>query len=115
MQALFAILWAEEIPVGGICIKESDDMSLEHSSDVTRRLARIAGQINGIRDMVEDGRECEDILVQLSSASSALTQVARIIVTEHLEYHVLDGFRSGDEEGTIKSLKTVVDAFAKMK
>ena len=56
-------------------------MSLEHSSDVTRRLARIAGQINGIRDMVEDGRECEDILVQLSSASSALTQVARIIVT----------------------------------
>lgn len=71
LQALFAILWSEEIPIGGIGIKESDNMSLEHSSDVTRRLARIAGQINGIRDMVEDGRECEDILVQLSSASSA--------------------------------------------
>lgn len=46
-------------------------MECKHSSGVTQRLARIAGQVNGIRDMVEEGRPCDDLLVQLSSASSA--------------------------------------------
>ena len=59
-------------------------MECKHSSGVTQRLARIAGQVNGIRDMVEEGRPCDDLLVQLSSASSALTQVARLIMAEHL-------------------------------
>ena len=61
-------------------------MECKHSSGVTQRLARIAGQVNGIRDMVEEGRPCDDLLVQLSSASSALTQVARLIMAEHLEH-----------------------------
>ena len=56
-------------------------MECKHSSGVTQRLARIAGQVNGIRDMVEEGRPCDDLLVQLSSASSALTQVARLIMS----------------------------------
>ena len=64
-------------------------MECKHSSGVTQRLARIAGQVNGIRDMVEEGRPCDDLLVQLSSASSALTQVARLIMAEHLEHCVL--------------------------
>ena len=66
-------------------------MECKHSSGVTQRLARIAGQVNGIRDMVEEGRPCDDLLVQLSSASSALTQVARLIMAEHLEHCVLAG------------------------
>ena len=90
-------------------------MTCKHSEDVTRRLARIAGQVNGIRDMVENGRTCEDILVQLSSASSALTQAARMVMTEHLEHCVLDGIESGDKETTIASLKKAVEQFAKMK
>ena len=39
-------------------------MECKHSSGVTQRLARIAGQVNGIRDMVEEGRPCDDLLVQ---------------------------------------------------
>ena len=49
-------------------------MECKHSSGVTQRLARIAGQVNGIRDMVEEGRPCDDLLVQLSSASSVAFQ-----------------------------------------
>ena len=73
-------------------------MECKHSSGGTQRLARIAGQVNGIRDMVEEGRPCDDLLVQLSSASSALTQVARLIMAEHLEHCVLAGFETGDRE-----------------
>ncbi|MEF9969370.1 MAG: metal-sensitive transcriptional regulator [Ruthenibacterium sp.] len=90
-------------------------MQHSHSQDATKRLARIAGQVTGIKDMVENGRECEDILMQLSSASSALTQVARIIMTEHLEHCVRDGMEHGDKEKTIENLKKAVEQFAKMK
>lgn len=90
-------------------------MDCAHSTDVTRRLSRIAGQVTGIREMVEGGRACEDVLVQLSSAGSALTQVARIIMTEHLEHCVLDGIEHGDKDATIANLKKAVEQFAKMK
>lgn len=90
---------------------------MEHmnTSAVTRRLARIEGQVRGINEMVQAGRECEDIMVQLSSVNSAVTQVARLILTEHLEHCVVRGIKSGDEAGTVASLKKVVEQFAKMK
>lgn len=78
-------------------------MECKHSSGVTQRLARIAGQVNGIR------------LVQLSSASSALTQVARLIMAEHLEHCVLAGFETGDRETTVENLKKALEQFSKMK
>lgn len=90
-------------------------MDCNHSQDVTRRLARIAGQVNGIREMVQEGRACEDVLMQMSSASSALTQAARIIMTEHLEHCVIEGIESGNKEETIANLKKAVEQFAKMK
>ena len=81
-------------------------MECKHSSGVTQRLARIAGQ---------EGRPCDDLLVQLSSASSALTQVARLIMAEHLEHCVLAGFETGDRETTVENLKKALEQFSKMK
>lgn len=84
----------------------------KHSADVTRRLARISGQVSGIRAMVQEGRPCSDLLVQLSSVSSAVTQVAKIILTEHLEHCVMNS-ESTDE--TMQQLKEAIDQFAKLK
>ncbi len=83
-----------------------------HSPDVTRRLARINGQLNGIREMVHEGRSCEELLTQLSSVSSAVTQVAKLVLTEHLEHVVQSG---GDTEETLEQLKKAIDQFAKLK
>ena len=93
-------------------------MECKHSSGVTQRLARIAGQVNGIRDMVDQPgsqRTGQILLVQLSSASSALTQVARLIMAEHLEHCVLAGFETGDRETTVENLKKALEQFSKMK
>lgn len=87
-------------------------MDCKHSTSVTHRLARISGQINGIRDMVEEGRPCDELLTQLSSVNSAITQVAKLILTEHLEHCVLHG---GDQETVVKELQTAINQFAKLK
>jgi DNA-binding FrmR family transcriptional regulator len=44
-------------------------------ADLQRRLRRIEGQIRGIQQMLADGRECRDIVAQVSAASKAIDQV----------------------------------------
>ena len=60
-------------------------MDCKHSADVNRRLARISGQVKGIREMVNEGRPCDELLIQLSSVSSAVTQVAKLILDDLIE------------------------------
>jgi DNA-binding FrmR family transcriptional regulator len=45
------------------------------------RLARVQGQIGGIVRMIDEGRDCTDILQQLSAASTALTRAGFSIVS----------------------------------
>ncbi len=87
-------------------------MDCKHSTNITNRLARITGQLNGIREMVEEGRPCGDLLTQLSSVNSAITQVAKLILTEHLEHCVLSGC---EKEALLGELQTAIDQFAKLK
>ena len=49
-------------------------MELDASAltDVTKRLRRAQGQIGGIIQMIEDGRQCADVLTQIAAASRAL-------------------------------------------
>ena len=86
-----------------------------YDEDVAARLSKIEGQIRGIRTMVESGRECTDLLMQISAVSSALTGVARLIMEDHIEHCVAEGIKSGDEAETLENLKTVFKQFAKLK
>jgi DNA-binding FrmR family transcriptional regulator len=45
------------------------------TADLVRRLARIEGQVRGVQAMIADGRECRDIVTQISAAGKALDQV----------------------------------------
>jgi DNA-binding FrmR family transcriptional regulator len=60
-------------------------MDLEARKAVDRRLARIEGQIRGLRRMVEQGEYCCDILTQLSATRSALDQVGAELATSHVQ------------------------------
>ncbi len=47
----------------------------EVTDDLVRRLRRIEGQARGLQQMLLDGRECRDIITQVSAASRAVDQV----------------------------------------
>lgn len=51
-----------------------------------KRLRRIEGQIHGLETMLAEGRECRDIVTQLSAASKALDQVGFNLVASGLTY-----------------------------
>ncbi len=89
--------------------------SCAHSEDVTRRLARIEGQVKGVREMVAEGRSCGELLTQLSAVSAAVTQAAKVILTEHLQHCVAEGFETGDQQAVLQDLQQAVDQFSRLK
>jgi DNA-binding FrmR family transcriptional regulator len=59
-------------------------------ADLGRRLARVEGQVRGIHAMLTDGRECRDVVAQLSAARKALDQVGFKLLAAGLATCVTD-------------------------
>lgn len=78
---------------------------------IANRLARIEGHVRSIRAMVEEGRDCSDVLVQLAAVRSAVNQVGRIVLEDHLESCLLDTARAGDAEETWAGLKKALHVY----
>lgn len=51
---------------------------------ILSRLKRIEGQIRGIQGMIIEERPCSDIMVQMTAAKSALNQVSKLILENHV-------------------------------
>ena len=58
------------------------------------RMARIEGQVRGIRRLIEEGAYCMDIATQIQAAVAALQAVGRRVLKKHMEHCVADSFRS---------------------
>ena len=70
----------------------------EKIHDLTVRLNRVEGQIKGIRNMVEKGAYCTDILMQVSAATSALQAFNRELLYDHMRTCVSQKLRKGDTQ-----------------
>jgi DNA-binding FrmR family transcriptional regulator len=61
------------------------EISAERRKQVIDRLSRIEGQVRGIRKMVEEERECQEILKQLAAANGAMRSLSLVIVENFLD------------------------------
>lgn len=87
----------EPVPAAGArCAAARPMMDPERRADVLLRLAKAAGQVQGVSRMVTADRYCVDVLNQIAAAQKALDGVARIIVRNYLERCVTDAIASGD-------------------
>ncbi len=85
--------------------------SAELQHDVTARLNRVIGQLNGVKAMIDDNRYCGDVLTQLAAAQSALSAVSRKLLQEHLQTCVVEQIREGDTE-VIDELMQLIKKFS---
>lgn len=74
-----------------------------------KRLKRIEGQVRGVQRMVDDGRYCADILVQISAVHEALRSVGKLLMRNHLQHCVTDALRSEDPVAAEKAYREVLD------
>ena len=75
---------------------------------VVHRIARAAGHLNAVKKMVEDDRDCSDILIQLAAVQSALNGVSKIILKDHIEHCIVDAVEENDE-AAIDRLNQAID------
>ena len=71
--------------------------SAEYRS-LINRLARIEGQVRGVRRQVESEASCVDILMQVSAIQAALNAFSRELLGSHIKTCVAEGIRKGDDE-----------------
>jgi DNA-binding FrmR family transcriptional regulator len=62
------------------------DLPERTTTDLLKRLRRVEGQIRGIQQMLVDGRQCRDVVTQISAASKALDQAGFLLVASGLTY-----------------------------
>ena len=71
------------------------------------RLHRMVGQLNGIEKMLDDGRYCGDILIQISAIERALQALGYMVLQDHLETCVREKVKEDDEE-VMKEVLTLI-------
>lgn len=79
-----------------------------HTQAAVNRLARAAGHVNVVKKMVEEGRDCSEVLIQLAAVRAELTNVGKLIFKDHLSHCVMDAAKKG-EEGVLEKLNAAVD------
>ncbi len=68
-------------------------------ADYLSRLAKIEGQVRGLRKMVDADAWCPDVVIRVASATRALQEVAVRLLTDHLQHCVVDAVRASEADG----------------
>ncbi|SHK43907.1 metal-sensitive transcriptional regulator [Paramaledivibacter caminithermalis] len=78
---------------------------------IINRLRTLKGHIAGIEKMVEEGKDCEDILIQIAAVKSSIHKIGTIIVEEHALDCLLreDDDERFDKEKVKKVIKTLIN------
>ncbi len=84
----------------------------ENTKAVLNRLSRAIGHLESVKRMVEDGRDCSEVLIQLSAVKSAINNTGKIILQDHIEHCLVDAIQSGDMK-EIDELNKAIDQFIK--
>ncbi len=70
----------------------------EEKEAIIRRLARLSGQINGVKRMVEEDRYCADILTQLAAINKAIRSLSSVLISRHMKTCVVNKIKEGNDE-----------------
>ncbi len=84
----------------------------KNTKTVLNRLSRAIGHLESVKRMVADGRDCSEVLIQLSAVISALNNTGKVIIKDHIENCIVDAVESGDKKA-IEDLNAAIDRFIK--
>lgn len=96
----------EQAPVRG----HSHAHTHKETKAVLNRMSKIIGHMEAVKTMVENGRDCSEVLIQLAAVKSAISSVGRVILKDHIDHCIVDAVRENDTE-SIEELKKAIDKF----
>ena len=70
----------------------------ENTRAVLNRMSRAIGHMESIKTMIEDGRDCSEVLIQIAAVRSAINNIGKIILEDHIKHCVVDALETGDQK-----------------
>lgn len=94
------------------CCRKTKHRTDDEYRRLMNRLNRISGQVNGIKNMLENNAYCTDILIQVAAVNAALNSFNKELLAEHIRTCVADNIRSGNDD-VIDELVTTLQKLMK--
>lgn len=82
------------------------------TKQILNRISRAVGHLESVKRMVEEGRDCSDVLIQLAAVRSAINGVGKLLLSDHMEHCVVEAIENSDREA-LKRLNKAIDQFLK--
>jgi len=79
--------------------------------NVITRLSKIEGHVRGIKKMLEDGKPCDEIIIQFSAVRSALDKASKILLEDHFEHCIISKVTDKELQEELMEFKNALDKF----
>lgn len=79
---------------------------------IVNRLSRSIGHLESVKKMIEDGRDCSDVLIQLSAVRSEINNAGKLLLKEHMDHCIVEAVEENDKEAIAK-MNQAIDMFMK--
>ena len=96
----------------GTVIEHSHSHTHTQTKAVLNRMARLIGHLQATKKMIEDGRDCSEVLIQLSAVDAAIRATMKVILKDHIDHCIVDAIQTGDSE-TIEKLNEAIEKLMK--
>ncbi len=84
----------------------------EHTKAVLNRMNRAIGHMESIKGMIESGRDCSEVLIQIAAVRSAINNIGKIILEDHINHCIVDAVETGDRQA-LDDLNEAINKFIK--
>lgn len=84
----------------------------ENTKAVLNRMSRAIGHMESIKTMIEDGRDCSEVLIQIAAVRSAINNIGKIILEDHISHCIVDAIETGDKQA-LADLNDAIEKFVK--
>ncbi len=99
----------------GTVIEHTHEEHTHHHKNekaVLNRLAKAIGHLESVKRMVEDGKDCSEVLIQLAAVKSAINNTGKVILKDHIEHCIVHAVQEEDYQA-IDELNKAIDTFMK--
>ncbi|MGN0145301.1 MAG: metal-sensing transcriptional repressor [Clostridium sp.] len=84
----------------------------ESKKQVINRMSRAIGHMQAIKKMIEEDRDCSEVLIQIAAVRSAINNVGKIILKDHINHCVVDAVENDDKK-VLEELNDAINKFIK--
>lgn len=84
----------------------------EETKRVLNRMSRAIGHMEATKRMIEEGRDCSEVLIQIAAVKSAINNIGKIILQDHINHCIVDAVENGDKKA-LEDLAEAIDKFVK--